>query len=106
MAHYAQNILTKKFSRWNFGPGLNKERYGMFEPPLFDLKLITAKTIIHYAPNDEMVDARDAVAMAHDVSNGIARRVDSDTFSHNDFIDSPDVMDCVFNKVINDLQNL
>lgn len=78
----------------------------MFEPPLFELKLITAKTIIHYAPNDEMVDARDAVAMARDVSNGIARRVDSDTFSHNDFIDSPDVMECVFNKVINDLQNL
>ncbi|XP_073958280.1 lipase 3-like [Choristoneura fumiferana] len=106
LAHFAQNIHNKKFVRWDFGPGQNKEHYGMFDPPPFDLKQVTVRTIVHYAPNDEMVDARDAVAMARDMSKGIARRVGRNNFSHRDFIDSPDVMECVFNKVIADLQNL
>ncbi|XP_073958285.1 lipase 3-like [Choristoneura fumiferana] len=99
-AHYGQNIRDRIFRRWDYGLLTNRQVYGSITPPSYNLGLVTVDVTMHYSVSDGLLDERDVLAMAADMPNTNARKVERETFSHLDFIQSNDVRELVTNYII------
>ncbi|XP_063357881.1 lipase 3-like [Cydia amplana] len=76
LVHLAQNVKSKRFSRWDYGEKENEYHYGTKEPPKYNLSLITVETKIIFAPYDEYVSPKDIADMAADMVNATIREID------------------------------
>lgn len=99
-AHYGQNIRDRAFRRWDYGMITNRQVYGSITPPSYNLGLITVDITMHYSVSDSLLAESDVLAMAADIPNAQARKVERETFTHLDFIQSIDVRELVTNYII------
>ncbi|XP_061708429.1 lipase 3-like [Cydia pomonella] len=99
-AHYGQNIKDKTFRRWDYGVLSNRQVYGVFNPPAYDLSRIAVPVTMHYTVSDELLDEQDVLAMVRDLPKAEARKVARETFSHVDFVQAADVKELVTNYMI------
>lgn len=53
--HFAQNLNSCEFLKYDFGYYGNYQRYGTFSPPKYNLEEITAPTYIFYGDGDNFV---------------------------------------------------
>ena len=58
--HYVQLHNCKKFRQYDWGPIGNVMKYGQYEPPDYDLSLVTASTYF-YSGNDDVFCSPDDV---------------------------------------------
>ncbi|XP_063549202.1 uncharacterized protein LOC134756302 [Cydia strobilella] len=75
LVHLAQNVKSKRFSRWDYGEKENEYHYGTKEPPKYNLSLITVETKIIFAPYDEYVSPKDIADMAANMVNATTREI-------------------------------
>lgn len=52
--HYAQEITSKKFRKYDYGSSENLDKYGQISPPDYDLNKITAPIALYYGSNDRL----------------------------------------------------
>ncbi|XP_047985167.1 lipase 3-like [Leguminivora glycinivorella] len=100
LAHFAQNIKDGKFRRWDYGPVTNLRVYRSFIPPSFDLRKITIDVTMHYSLSDIVLNELDVLAMAAVMPNSKARKIERDTFKHEDYIFSKDSKELVNDHII------
>ncbi|KAI8438120.1 hypothetical protein MSG28_010748 [Choristoneura fumiferana] len=103
-AHYGQNIKDRAFRRWDHGIIRNRVLYGSITPPSYNLRLITVDVTMHYTVSDNLLDERDVLAMAADMPNTVARKVERESFSHIDFVAALDARELVTNYIIASVQ--
>ncbi|XP_063549074.1 lipase lipl-1-like [Cydia strobilella] len=104
LIHFAQNVKNKVFDRFDYGDGANKQIYGhRGKSPRYALEAITVRTVIIFAPTDEMIDEKDIYELASNMTNVKLRKVERPKYKHDDFIAGQDVMHDVYNSIIEDL---
>ena len=52
IAHYAKNVRSGKFSKFDYGPSENLEVYGQDEPPEYMLERVTVPVATYRGLND------------------------------------------------------
>lgn len=50
--HFAQGITSGDFKQYDFGKKENLKKYGTKEPPVYDLRQVTARVVMYYGAND------------------------------------------------------
>ncbi|ODN01188.1 Lipase 3 [Orchesella cincta] len=53
--HFAQNLLSCEFRKYDYGLAGNWQAYGSFHPPSYDLHGVTAPTYIFYGESDNFI---------------------------------------------------
>lgn len=85
--HYGQSYMSGKFRKLDHGYVINLEKYGMLNPPEYDLSKTTAPVVIYYGESDTFVDSIDVTILYDKISNpkGLYR-VPKKEFNHLDFL--------------------
>lgn len=63
IAHYGQEVLSKKFARYNLGLHGNKARYGTEFPPEYNLTNIQSKSIVLFSADNDYLAAPEDVQL-------------------------------------------
>ena len=87
-SHNVQQLLFNEFSRYDYGEEKNKMMYGDPDPPLYDLKDITNRTIalIHSQSDSWINDSDiDEITSRLKVPVLVEYRIPDPTFSHHDY---------------------
>ncbi|XP_061708425.1 lipase 3-like [Cydia pomonella] len=100
LAHFAQNIKDGLFRRWDYGPLTNLRVYRTLTPPSFDLSKITVDVTMHYSLRDILVHETDVLAMAAVMPNTKVRKIERDTFRHEEYIFAKDSKELVNDYII------
>ncbi|KAJ3658396.1 hypothetical protein Zmor_010136 [Zophobas morio] len=99
--HYGQLVRDGGFRQWNYGTEKNLEVYGTENPPDYDLSLITTPVAFYYAKNDGLITVEDENTLAAMVPNvAINYMVPDDSFSHGAFAMADDVVELVYNELL------
>ncbi|XP_047986195.1 lipase 3-like [Leguminivora glycinivorella] len=67
--HYAQEIISGKFRRFDYGVTQNIRRYGFREPPSYKLMNVKTPVALIYSDADWLSDARDVEKLADSLPN-------------------------------------
>lgn len=88
LVHYAEEIDTGKFQRFDFGSKKsNQQAYGQDTPPLYDLSSVTAPVALYWSDNDWLGDPNDVYLTSEELPNLIRKfRVPLASFNHLDFL--------------------
>lgn len=102
MAHLLQNYNSgESFLHFDHGPDGNMERYGTVHPPEYNLTRVTAPVYLVHADNDPFATVEDVSWLMARLGNLKGTlRVNSSSFSHGDFIWSPQLAELVHLPVI------
>jgi len=101
--HYAQSYNSKEFTKFDYGPDGNQERYGQPTPPVYDMSKVTAPVALVWGENDWLGVPEDTMRIASGVRNlmpGGIIRVDFDKWNHLDFLWGIDAKPLVYDPVI------
>ncbi|XP_059047195.1 lipase 3-like [Achroia grisella] len=99
--HYAQDIQSGIFRRYDYGPKLNLEKYNSIQPPRYPVERITAKVAIAYSDNDVITTKPDLEILVSKLPNVVELyRVPFTKFSHMDFIYARDVRKLLYYRVL------
>ncbi|CAL8080437.1 unnamed protein product [Orchesella dallaii] len=105
--HFAQNMISCEFRKWDYGMAGNLAAYGSFQPPNYDLHGVTAATYIFYAENDNFIPSVDIEttrdAMRPETIKGLYK-IDFSLFNHLDFVVAVDADKLVYNKILELMQ--
>lgn len=99
--HYGQEIISGRFSRYNYGKDENKVRYGTHKSPDYDLKKVNAPVALHWGDNDVLVDPVDVKKLSDILPNVILnRKVPRKGFNHVDFLIAINVTTLLYDSII------
>ncbi|KAJ3658403.1 hypothetical protein Zmor_010142 [Zophobas morio] len=99
--HYAQEINSGHFRRYDYGMVGNLQKYGSIWAPDYDLKKITAPVYIHYSNNDWLSGKTDVDRLYSGLANVQGKfLVAEDSFNHLDYVFGIRARELVYNKVI------
>ncbi|OXU26046.1 hypothetical protein TSAR_000454 [Trichomalopsis sarcophagae] len=104
--HYNQNYKKNTFQAYDYGGLENMIKYGQPEPPYYNLTKVTVPVSIWYAEGDDIVNPKDALALAKALPNLVSvNAVEYEKFNHFDFLWAKDVKQLFYDKlpVIKDL---
>ncbi|CAH1401198.1 unnamed protein product [Nezara viridula] len=82
--HFAQIYSTGEFKALNLGSVANLQKYGRIKPPMYNLKLITAPTILLWGPNDILTSENSVKRIASELQNVLLVE-EVPKFNHIDF---------------------
>lgn len=101
LIHYGQLIKSDRFCQFDYGATTNKQIYGHWQPPDYNLKASSAPVAIFYSDGDIFVHPLDAMRTRAELKNVVQfHRVDSETFNHYDFVVGTDVNSLLYDYVI------
>lgn len=101
LLHYAQEIDSGHFRKYDFGLFGNLERYKSVFPPNYDLSKVTAPVFLFYSRNDWMVGIQDVDRLCKELSNCQGKLlVTEDTFNHLDFTYGNNAPKLVYRNVV------
>lgn len=101
--------LTKKggTQKYNWGPKLNFEKYGSFEPPSYSLSKIMSPTAIYYSKIDKLIKYEAMKNTLLNIGNlRHAMEVPDPTYGHVEFIYGKDLYKLLFSDVVDFLDSL
>ncbi|KAG8230454.1 hypothetical protein J437_LFUL009942 [Ladona fulva] len=99
--HFAQEINSRHFRRYDYGIIGNLRNYGSLSPPDYDLNLITAPVYLHYSDNDWMANEQDVLDLYKGLGNVKAMLpVPHLQFNHLDFLWATDVKELLYDKIL------
>ncbi|KAG5668710.1 hypothetical protein PVAND_016639 [Polypedilum vanderplanki] len=82
--HFFQFIESGKFRQFDYGRKKNLEKYGMIEPPEYDLKKVVTPTYIYCAERDRVVARKDIEHLREILPNVITYKL-LKNYNHIDF---------------------
>jgi len=105
--HYGQLIksgmlfLPGKFKHYDHGILSNKNIYGSYKPPLYDLSKITAPVHLYYSENDWLANVKDVEKLYSELGNPSGKTLIADKkFNHVDYMWAKDVKKLVYDQII------
>ncbi|CAH1105288.1 unnamed protein product [Psylliodes chrysocephalus] len=106
LIHYTQEVNSAKFEQFDYGPIKNYNLYGSIFPPDYDLSKITAPIHFIYSSNDWTAAVIDVKRLYSQLPNGKELyNVPLQTFNHLDFLVGNDVVELVYNKILDILSH-
>jgi len=101
MLHYAQEIRSGYFRKYDYGFSGNLEHYGENVPPNYNLGAITAPVYLFYSHNDWLAAEKDVLRLYDKLPNCLGKfLVADDKWNHLDYLWGIDVDTLVYNKVV------
>ncbi|XP_015603030.1 lipase 3 isoform X2 [Cephus cinctus] len=101
LSHYYQNIVTGKFQQYDFGYVENFARYAQKSSPEYDMKRITAPSILMYGQNDAISLKKNIMELENRLSNVIVSdELSYRWFTHLDFLWGSDSKMFLYDKII------
>lgn len=101
--HYTQLKISGNdtFSRYDWGPEENLERYGQATPPEIDLTKVTAPTVLYVGDSDTVACEEDSAILASRLPNLIGNHIiDHKGWSHLDFFMAMNVKEKVYDSIL------
>ncbi|KAK9882061.1 hypothetical protein WA026_018911 [Henosepilachna vigintioctopunctata] len=85
--HYAQEILSGNFRKFDFGRQGNLRKYKVMQPPKYNLRNITTPVAIFYSQGDTLVNKKDAEETCEALSNCVKKfLMPNPKWTHLDFV--------------------
>jgi len=87
MFHWLQGVMTPTFQKYDFGSAdANVAKYGVSEPPLYDLGRLAVPTALFYGQHDYLADSDDVARLMSEVPVDKVVLTDfQDDFAHLDY---------------------
>ncbi|KAL0110387.1 hypothetical protein PUN28_013790 [Cardiocondyla obscurior] len=111
MIHYGQLIksgtflLPGKFKHYDLGIISNKDAYGAFNPPTYDVSKIKAPVHLYYSENDWLANVKDVEKLYGELGNPSGKTLIEDKkFNHVDYMWARDVKTLVYDQIINQMK--
>ncbi|ODM93618.1 Lipase 3 [Orchesella cincta] len=107
IAHYAQNIVTCRFQKYDYGPVKNMELYKSAKSPEYNLQNITAPTYFFYGEQDNLGPPNDVQITAKNMRPGVLKgnyKVRNKFFNHVDFVTAKDADKLVYNRILSEMK--
>ncbi|KAK5640032.1 hypothetical protein RI129_010843 [Pyrocoelia pectoralis] len=101
--HYAQNIKSGHFRKYDYGRVRNIGRYGTLEPPEYNLSKVTAPVALFYSNEDMLMSPKIVEELCNKLANCVSKQ-NLVTFNHLDFLLAIDVVPVLFEHVIKVLE--
>ncbi|XP_022912357.1 lipase 3-like [Onthophagus taurus] len=99
--HYAQEIETGKFSKFDYGLVQNLVEYGHVSPPSYDISKITCPIALFYATSDSMAAIEDVDQLSGELPNLVYKYLMPDeSFNHIDFLFAEGLVDNMYKRII------
>ncbi|RZC34794.1 lipase 3 [Asbolus verrucosus] len=106
LIHYAQEINSGYFRRYDYGMFVNLQKYGSIWPPNYDLKKVTAPVYLYYSKNDWLAGKTDVGRLYDGLGNCKGKfLVAETTFNHLDYVFGIRAREFVYNKLISLMSN-
>ncbi|EZA54629.1 hypothetical protein DMN91_006684 [Ooceraea biroi] len=103
--HYTQNVLTKKFESYDYGPLDNYERYKQRTPITYDLKKITAPLALLSGASDVLATRTNVLRVYRQLPNVVVLEENPyKSFNHLDFMWAIDAKTLIFDRIMELLQ--
>ncbi|XP_014204869.1 lipase 3-like [Copidosoma floridanum] len=103
--HYAQEIKSKRFQRYDYGDSGNMKRYNSTTPPDYDLSKIKVPIAAFWADNDWLASPIDVKRLCAYLPNKIIDyKVNYPKFNHLDYLWAIDAPTLVYKEVLAVLQ--
>lgn len=97
--HYAQELKSGDFKKFDYGFIKNLVVYGKTSPPKYDLSKVTAPVAMFYGDNDNFASEKDVNALYY-VLPTVVKKMKIKTFNHLDFLWAIQVPTLLYNNVI------
>jgi len=102
--HYAQQIMSKKFTHFDFGKAGNIEAYGQEEPPEFSLKAITVPVASYWSLNDWLAQPQDVLRYLTAIPNKFSTyEVPFELWNHLDYLWGIDAKTLLYPEIIKNM---
>ncbi|CAH1389704.1 unnamed protein product [Nezara viridula] len=101
--------LTRKggTQKYNWGPNVNFEKYGSYEPPSYSLSKIMSPTAIYYSKIDKLIPYEATKITLSNIGNiRHAMAVPDPTYGHVEFIYGKNLYKLLFSNVVDFLDSL
>ncbi|XP_011860678.1 PREDICTED: lipase 3-like isoform X2 [Vollenhovia emeryi] len=103
--HYYQNLRKNEFRMYDYGVAENYKRYKQKKPPSYDLKKITAPTVLIYSDNDYLVPEENVLELSKRLPNVLlTEKVPYKLFNHADFVWAIDVKTLLYDRIFELIQ--
>ncbi|XP_046394878.1 lipase 3-like [Ischnura elegans] len=101
LIHYAQEIRSGKFQKYDYGLDGNMKRYGKATPPEYNVSAIQPPVSLHYSDNDWLANVDDVDQLYHQLPNALGKhRVPLPQFNHLDFLWAKDVKTLLYDSLL------
>ncbi|CAH4028682.1 unnamed protein product [Pieris brassicae] len=106
-AHLTQNMASKKFRRYDYGPIQNILRYGQTQPPEYNLLNIKNPVFLNYSDGDTRTNEID-INLLYDSLDTTKEliRVPDGNFSHIDFMWGKNAKTVLYDRVISEIRKI
>ncbi|XP_011864481.1 PREDICTED: lipase 1-like, partial [Vollenhovia emeryi] len=103
--HYYQNLRINEFRMYDYGVAENYKRYKQKKPSSYDLKKITAPTVLIYSDNDNLVPEENVLELGKRLPNVLLmEKVPHKLFNHADYVIAIDVKTLLYDRVLDLIQ--
>lgn len=99
VAHYGQIATSGKFSKFDYGPDGNMQKYKTEDPPDYPVEKITTRVVIFAGGEDWLAAPEDVEILQSKLPNVELYKVKDKRFNHMDFLWAKDVKTLVFDKI-------
>ncbi|XP_049764412.1 lipase 3-like [Schistocerca cancellata] len=102
MCHFMQLMASGRFSMFDHGADENQRVYGSAQPPEYPLHRVAAHTAVFYGDSDPFTTAEDMRWLASRLPKLMGSYlIPTKSFSHLSFLWSTDVVDALYDPLIN-----
>ena len=106
--HYAQEVQSGRFTRFDYGKDGNNELYGQDTPPELSIEAITIPVASYWSQNDWLAQPQDVLRflskVPHDM-NLLSYEVPFEAWNHLDYLWGIDAKDILYPKIIETMDN-
>uniref|UniRef100_A0A1B6LG62 Uncharacterized protein n=2 Tax=Graphocephala atropunctata TaxID=36148 RepID=A0A1B6LG62_9HEMI len=100
LVHYAQEIKSRMFQKYDYGAERNIILYNSTTPPLYNLSQVTVPVSLHYGDNDLLASPTDVSTLFSQLKSAVGMfRVNLSSFNHLDFLWGRDARSLVYTTV-------
>ncbi|XP_011865874.1 PREDICTED: lipase 3-like [Vollenhovia emeryi] len=111
LIHYGQLIksgtflFSGKFKKFDYGTLGNKNVYGTWNPPNYNLSRVTAPIHLYYSENDWLANVQDVEKLHSELTNPTGLTlIDDENFNHVDYMWAKDVKTLVYDQIISTMK--
>ncbi|KAH0950683.1 hypothetical protein HN011_001245 [Eciton burchellii] len=103
--HYYQNIVTRDFQSYDYGPLSNYEKYKQKTPITYDLRKIVTSLALFYSANDALATKTNVLRLYKQLPHVVLLEENSyKSFNHFDFLWAIDAKTLLYDHLIEVLQ--
>jgi len=102
--HFAQQVDTNKFHKFDFGTSGNKKYYNQSTPPLYNVSAMETPVVMFWGGNDWLADPEDVAQLLPELKNCVGKFYLPD-FNHMDFLWGQRAVKEIYWPMIEDIKN-